>query len=223
MRRVHGRQVSVPHHTYCDGVECCSTDPVREDLRWPTSFTLGAMPWVPQPAAVARVCHDRSQVRLMAKVRQARRCTARRSSDGQPCRAWAMVGCDVCSGHGGLAPQTLWAAYKRDVMARTRRAVAREVAWRQKQDAAERARQLMEADAVLAMETDEAVGLSWPRSWALAVWSAPELRERHEARVAAIEEATDRRRQRVMQQIRRRERWWMRRLTRHGFHVEWTF
>lgn len=131
-----------------------------------------------------------------------------------------MVGCEVCSAHGGLAPQMLWAAYKRDVMARMRRAVAREVAWRHERDVAERARQLMEADAVL--DADEAVGLSWPWSWALAVWSAPELRDRHEARVPALEEATERRRLRVMEEIRRRERWWMRRLARHGFDVEGT-
>lgn len=40
----------------------------------------------------------------MARVRQARRCHARRS-DGQSCRAWAIVGGFVCRVHGGSAPQ----------------------------------------------------------------------------------------------------------------------
>lgn len=40
----------------------------------------------------------------MARKRQARRCTARRS-DGKPCRGWAVLGCTVCSAHGGNAPR----------------------------------------------------------------------------------------------------------------------
>jgi hypothetical protein len=40
----------------------------------------------------------------MARVRQGRRCTAHRG-DGQPCRAWAIVGGFVCRAHGGSAPQ----------------------------------------------------------------------------------------------------------------------
>jgi hypothetical protein len=40
----------------------------------------------------------------MARVRQARRCSAHRG-DGQPCRAWAIVGGFVCRAHGGSAPQ----------------------------------------------------------------------------------------------------------------------
>jgi len=40
----------------------------------------------------------------MARVRQARRCHARRS-DGRPCRAWAITGGYVCMAHGGAAPQ----------------------------------------------------------------------------------------------------------------------
>lgn len=36
----------------------------------------------------------------MARVRQARRCRARRTN-GQPCRAWAINGGYVCRAHGG--------------------------------------------------------------------------------------------------------------------------
>ena len=40
----------------------------------------------------------------MARKRQARRCKARRTN-GQPCRAYAMLGCEVCHAHGGAAIQ----------------------------------------------------------------------------------------------------------------------
>ena len=40
----------------------------------------------------------------MARKRQARRCTARRTN-GQPCKAWAIDGGFVCMAHGGSAPQ----------------------------------------------------------------------------------------------------------------------
>jgi hypothetical protein len=64
----------------------------------------------------------------MAKPpRQARRCTARRSTDGQPCRAWAIVGGTVCRSHGGSAPQVLLAAGQEQVMARARAFVRREL------------------------------------------------------------------------------------------------
>lgn len=36
--------------------------------------------------------------------RQARKCSARRTN-GQPCKAWAVVGAKVCVAHGGAAPQ----------------------------------------------------------------------------------------------------------------------
>lgn len=40
----------------------------------------------------------------MARRRQARRCRARRTN-GEPCKAWAIVGGSVCRAHGGSAPQ----------------------------------------------------------------------------------------------------------------------
>lgn len=40
----------------------------------------------------------------MARKRQARRCSARRT-DGQPCRAYAVLGGEMCAAHGGSAPQ----------------------------------------------------------------------------------------------------------------------
>lgn len=40
----------------------------------------------------------------MARKRQARRCKARRSN-GQPCRAYAVLGAEVCAVHGGRAPR----------------------------------------------------------------------------------------------------------------------
>jgi hypothetical protein len=46
----------------------------------------------------------------VARVRQARRCHARRS-DGQPCRAWAIVGGTVCRVHGGSTRRARYRAY----------------------------------------------------------------------------------------------------------------
>lgn len=39
------------------------------------------------------------------RTRQARRCKARRSTDGEPCEAYAMSGALVCRSHGGASPQ----------------------------------------------------------------------------------------------------------------------
>lgn len=44
--------------------------------------------------------------------RQARRCSAHRTN-GQPCKGWAMLGQNVCSKHGGSAPQSVDAAKRR--------------------------------------------------------------------------------------------------------------
>src|SRR5687767_10123973 len=61
----------------------------------------------------------------MARMRQARRCTARRSN-GLPCRCYAIVGGKVCRVHGGGAPQVRAAADRRVLQARTNVICARE-------------------------------------------------------------------------------------------------
>ena len=48
----------------------------------------------------------------MAKKRQAKHCSGHRT-DGEPCSAWAMRGTNVCSAHGGRAPQVRAAAEER--------------------------------------------------------------------------------------------------------------
>ena len=63
------------------------------------------------------------QEMLVARVRQARRCRARRT-DGQPCRAWAIVGGTVCRAHGGAARQVRHAAERRALEADLYRAFA---------------------------------------------------------------------------------------------------
>jgi hypothetical protein len=54
----------------------------------------------------------------VARKRQARRCRARRS-DGQPCKAYAVLGAVVCAAHGGSAPAVRAAALARYWRART--------------------------------------------------------------------------------------------------------
>ena len=49
----------------------------------------------------------------MAKRRQARRCSARSSRTGQPCKAYAVTGAVVCRAHGGSAPRVRVAAEQR--------------------------------------------------------------------------------------------------------------
>jgi hypothetical protein len=44
--------------------------------------------------------------------RQARKCSARKTT-GEPCRAWAIVGGEVCVAHGGAAPQVKAKAARR--------------------------------------------------------------------------------------------------------------
>lgn len=65
----------------------------------------------------------------MARVRQARPCTARSSRTGRPCRCYAMIGQRVCSTHGGRAPQAREAARRRIAYARAEVTVARAIAW----------------------------------------------------------------------------------------------
>ena len=69
----------------------------------------------------------------MAKVRQARRCRARRKSDGQPCGCYAIKGGFTCRVHGGAAPQVRAAAHLRVVESQLRRGFAHDYArWRQR-------------------------------------------------------------------------------------------
>jgi hypothetical protein len=49
----------------------------------------------------------------MAKRRQARRCRARSSRTGAPCRAWAVTGAVVCRAHGAGSPAVRAAAAQR--------------------------------------------------------------------------------------------------------------
>src|SRR3954447_5674751 len=63
----------------------------------------------------------------MARVRQARRCTARRTN-GMPCRCYAIVGGRTCRVHGGAAGQVRAAAHRRVLEARTTVICAREAA-----------------------------------------------------------------------------------------------
>jgi len=66
----------------------------------------------------------------VARKRQARRCKARRS-DGQPCRAYAVLGAEVCAAHGGSAPMVRVAGIARYWGERTGRAYDRAYAkWR---------------------------------------------------------------------------------------------
>lgn len=59
----------------------------------------------------------------MAKIREARRCRARRR-DGQPCRCYAIVGGFVCRAHGGTLPAVKRKARERVIEAGAYRALA---------------------------------------------------------------------------------------------------
>jgi hypothetical protein len=56
----------------------------------------------------------------VARKRQARKCSARRT-DGKPCGAYAMIGGYVCRSHGGAAPAVRHAAYVRQTEAELHR------------------------------------------------------------------------------------------------------
>ncbi|HZR53638.1 MAG TPA: hypothetical protein VFB06_29540 [Streptosporangiaceae bacterium] len=62
----------------------------------------------------------------MARKRLARRCKARRTN-GEPCAAFAVTGCEVCSAHGGSAPQVRATGLRRYREARI--AAAFDAAW----------------------------------------------------------------------------------------------
>ena len=140
----------------------------------------------------------------MARVRrQARRCSARRSSDGQPCRAFAIIGGTVCSAHGGSAPAVRWAAFWRDEQERMRAFVYRAVEWQRQRRVKVEAKRLLEAADVLGISIDEAAA-SWPTAWVVATLDEPELTVRHERRLRDLEE----------QEIRMRDRWLAQHLNR---------
>ena len=66
----------------------------------------------------------------MARIRQARRCSARRT-DGEHCRAYAITGGYVCRAHGGAAPRVRRAALVRSVEAQLRAGFEKDYArWR---------------------------------------------------------------------------------------------
>jgi hypothetical protein len=77
----------------------------------------------------------------MARVRQARRCSARRKN-GEPCRGWAINGGRVCRMHGGAAPQVRAKAGERLLMAAAYRTLVRFAG-----SPAEREHRLMRRDA----------------------------------------------------------------------------
>jgi hypothetical protein len=63
----------------------------------------------------------------VARVRQARRCRARRKN-GEPCEAYAITGGYVCRMHGGASPRARRAAYVRQTEADILRQFDREFA-----------------------------------------------------------------------------------------------
>lgn len=61
----------------------------------------------------------------MARKRQARKCSGTRSTDGQPCQAWAVTGTTVCSAHGASAPAVKAKAAERAIEQQARQQLAR--------------------------------------------------------------------------------------------------
>jgi hypothetical protein len=68
-----------------------------------SACTAGEPPILDRPAGERRIRHPLP----------ASRCTARRSTDGRPCRRWARRGASVCPSHGGNSPQVRRAAAER--------------------------------------------------------------------------------------------------------------
>lgn len=109
----------------------------------------------------------------MARVRQARRCKARRT-DGRPCGAYAIVGGVVCRAHGGAAPQVKRAARRRADEDMVIRAALVGVARWQAEVAEWRERRIIATATVLDMRpedvtTGDILAATWmpggPESW----------------------------------------------------------
>jgi hypothetical protein len=84
----------------------------------------------------------------MAKIRQARRCRARSSRTGRPCKAFAIIGGDVCRAHGGSIRRVRVAAAQR-----------REREWVQRAMLAAERRHAAEVQAWLTARIEEAAEL----------------------------------------------------------------
>lgn len=100
----------------------------------------------------------------------AKRCTGTRSSDGQPCERWAIIGGTVCPAHGGSAPQTKAKA-------------ARNVATRKVEREARRMAVPVDIDAtegIVAAVKESAGRLAWAREW-LNDLPGPPVQEIHVA------------------------------------------
>jgi hypothetical protein len=87
----------------------------------------------------------------MARVRQARRCRARRKN-GEPCKAYAMAGGYVCRMHGGASPRARQAAYVRRLEAGLHRRFAREYARWQREWSEWQARRILITAELLGIE-----------------------------------------------------------------------
>lgn len=93
----------------------------------------------------------------MARVRQARRCRAKRKN-GEPCRAFAIAGGYVCRMHGGASPRAIHAAYVRRFEADVNRKFASEYARWQREVRAWQIRRILVTAELLGMSPADV----WP-------------------------------------------------------------
>jgi hypothetical protein len=90
----------------------------------------------------------------MARVRPAVRCGAKRTN-GQPCRAFAIVGGDVCWSHGGASAAVRLAAYYRYAEQRIRREYEHASARLQRETLAWQVRRVVFAAATLNIPVEQ--------------------------------------------------------------------
>jgi hypothetical protein len=90
----------------------------------------------------------------MARVRQARRCRARRKN-GEPCKAFAIAGGFACRMHGGATPRALHAAYVRRCEAAFYRKFDREYSRWQREWSDWQARRILITAELLGIEPGE--------------------------------------------------------------------